>query len=429
MKKTIALNIDCKKEMGIIKPMHCINNIPNVHADSPLIKECNIPYTRLHDTGGAYGGGVYVDVPVIFRNFNADENDPASYDFAFTDDLLKHIEASGMTPYYRLGVTIENHCRIKAYNIYPPVDFNKWARICEHILAHYTEGWADGFFYKIEYAEIWNEPENNILDPMNNPCWRGTKEQFFEMYKIAARHLKNRFPNIKIGGYGSSGFYSAIGKNANPWANVKGRYDNFVIFFTDFLQYISDKETYAPLDFFSWHSYGSVDDNIQFAEFCRKTLDKYGFNKTESHLNEWNPGIMQRGLLKDASDICANMIELQKSSTDMAMYYAAETRMTYCGLFDPLGNPHYAYYVFRAFGELYGGIQTACQGQENGIYALAAVKDGKNYILVTNNTSRKKSVKLNVTAKRARVIGKKIAFKEKEFNGYIGAYEVWLIEF
>ena len=49
----------------------------------------------------------------------------------------------------------------------PPKDYAKWARICEHIITHYTEGWADGFNYKITYWEIWNEPENIQM-------WQGT---------------------------------------------------------------------------------------------------------------------------------------------------------------------------------------------------------------------------------------------------------------
>ncbi len=50
---------------------------------------------------------------------------------------------SGVMPYYRLGVTIENYVDIKVYRIYPPKDYAKRARICEHIITHYNEGRAD----------------------------------------------------------------------------------------------------------------------------------------------------------------------------------------------------------------------------------------------------------------------------------------------
>ena len=102
--------------------------------------EANNEGTRLHEVGGSYGGWVYVDIPNMFRDFDVDETDPASYDFAFTDALMAEIVKAGCEPYYRLGVTIENYPYIRAYRISPPKDFAKWARICEHIVRHYING-------------------------------------------------------------------------------------------------------------------------------------------------------------------------------------------------------------------------------------------------------------------------------------------------
>lgn len=53
------------------------------------LSEANIPYSRLHDVGGWFGKNMFVDIPNVFRDFDADENDPASYDFAFTDILTE----------------------------------------------------------------------------------------------------------------------------------------------------------------------------------------------------------------------------------------------------------------------------------------------------------------------------------------------------
>lgn len=151
------MNIDFLKPIGKIKPMHAINNAPIMGADDRMfhyIAEGGFPLLRLHDTGGSYGNGTFVDIANIFRNFEADENDPKSYDFAFTDWLLNKINEQKAKFFYRLGATIENHQKIKAYNIFPPKDKLKWAKICEKIIAHYNEGWADGFEFGIEYWEI-----------------------------------------------------------------------------------------------------------------------------------------------------------------------------------------------------------------------------------------------------------------------------------
>ena len=200
----VEIHVDFAKDVRPVKPMHAVGQPPILGVRSfklfRHLKEAGVPYSRLHDVG------VYrphmVDIPNIFRNFDADENDPASYDFYYTDRLLEALLANNVEPWFRLGVSIENHCKEKAYNIYPPKDYAKWARICEHVISHYTEGWANGFKWKITYWEIWNEPDNR-KDPIENQQWRGEFPQFCELYAVASRHLKAKFPHLKIGGYGS----------------------------------------------------------------------------------------------------------------------------------------------------------------------------------------------------------------------------------
>ena len=87
-------------------------------------------------------------------------------------------------------MTIENYVDIRRYRIDPPKDFGKWARICEHVIRHYNEGWADGFHYGITYWEIWNEPDNGPT-VARNQMWTGTAEQYYELYDVTARHLKS----------------------------------------------------------------------------------------------------------------------------------------------------------------------------------------------------------------------------------------------
>jgi hypothetical protein len=204
----VNIKVDTNKKIKNIKPMHAVGQPPFgggfLKFDfSPIehLKNANIPYSRLHDVNGAFGGNRFVDIPNIFRDFDADENDPASYDFAFTDVLIEAMYSYEVKPIFRLGVTIENQCNIKSYTIDPPKDFSKWARICEHIIRHYNEGWADGYTYGIEYWEIWNEPDNPKM-------WTGSFDEFYDLYVTTARHLKSCFPNLKIGGYSSSGFYT-----------------------------------------------------------------------------------------------------------------------------------------------------------------------------------------------------------------------------
>lgn len=96
---------DFSKRIGIIKALHGVNNAPyssigggKQPAIQKMFSEAHIPYCRLHDTNGSYGGTYFVDVPNIFRNFDADENDPASYDFYYTDEYIAAIQKTAARP-------------------------------------------------------------------------------------------------------------------------------------------------------------------------------------------------------------------------------------------------------------------------------------------------------------------------------------------
>ncbi|MBQ8606511.1 MAG: hypothetical protein IJ408_07205 [Clostridia bacterium] len=412
---TASVSVDFSKTVGKIKRMHAVGQPPFKGGFCSLditpmqiLKDANIPYSRLHDVGGAFGSNRYVDIPNIFRDFDADENDPASYDFAFTDELLKGLVQYGVKPYFRLGVTIENQSVIKAYRIHPPKDYGKWARICEHIIRHYNEGWADGFRFGIEYWEIWNEPENRD-DPKLNQMWTGTAEQYYELYDVAAKHLKKCFGDkIKVGGYASCGLYAIfsdpekyglpVEKRGEYYSSPKQLYR--LEFFFGFLDYI--KAHNSPIDFFSWHTYGTVDTVSVEADFIEKTLKEYGYGDIETHLNEWNLS-HDRNKNLSSSYACANvmamMLEMQHKSTDMLMYYDARYAAVsaYAGFYDLATlDLSCVYYDFKAFGELYSlGNEAQSKCEKDGVYTVAAT-DGEKCALILSNIKEDVTVKTDI---------------------------------
>lgn len=410
-KPSYTVNIDLNSPRGRIKPMHAVNRAPVVPVDRGAVnlfdklREARVPFARLHDVGGPFGGGRYVDIANVFPDFDADETDPASYDFAFTDVLLNEFHKRGIEPFYRFGSTIENNHRIKAYNIYPPADFHKWARICEHIVRHYNEGWADGFQMGIRYLEIWNEPDNEP-EIADNPMWKGTKEQFFELYDVASKHLKTCFPELRVGGYGSCGFYALSDADFSETAHSSTRTGYFIEFFLDFLAYA--REHGCVLDFFSWHSYADVHANVASAAYVKKKLSEYGYGTCEVFLNEWNPGIALRGTVRDAANILDMMCRMQNTETDMCMYYDAQMISAYCGIFDPVKHDVFpAYYAFYLFGKLYAlGSQAASEvcaagaadpNAETAVTALAAADDAACGVVLVNRTASEQRVVLTFT--------------------------------
>lgn len=412
----IKVNVDFNKVIGKIKPMHAGGQPPFKGGFLTLdfspfqcLTDANIPYSRLHDVGGAFGAGKYVDIPNIFRNFDADELDPDSYDFAFTDVLIENLYKYNITPIFRLGVTIENQAHIKAYHIYPPKDYAKWARICEHIIRHYNEGWANGFEYGIEYWEIWNEPDNG--EPGRNQMWIGTNEQFYELYDVAAKHLKECFKEkIKIGGYGCSGLYGLYYHPEKYGVNVPKRDpdERYVRdthrleFFNGFLEYI--KKNDSPIDFFSWHSYANIEKTYIIGEYIARRLNECGYGDIELHLNEWNAAHEARlhGTSYASAANAAMMLRMHESETYMLCYYDTRlTASTYGGFFAPLTfEPVSTYYAFAAFGKLYKlGNQadiTVDSDNAEGFYSLAATDGERHAVYLVNFSEEKRNITTNL---------------------------------
>ena len=392
----MKIELNLNEKIGKIKRMNATGQAPigggvgfGAYNHFHYLSDVSVPYVRLHDVGGIYGGGRFVDVPNIFRDFDADENDPKNYDFAFTDTYLAALDRNGLKPYYRLGVTIENHAEVKNYRIDPPKDYEKWARICEHIIAHYNEGWADGFHYGIEYWEIWNEPDDGLRI---SQMWNGTAEDYYRLYDVAAKHLKAKFPNIKIGGYAAIGFYVAVETEEEKKAAGDGlvRLNYFVDFFHGFMKYI--KEHKSPIDFFSWHSYSAPGKLLKEVRWTCEQLKAYGYGHVETHINEWNPpSRVDRDKAIHAADVAAIMLGCQNTDLDMLMIYDARIDgSTYSALFVPSVNMptcSHAYYTFAAFSKLYKlGTQVGLKCDTDGVYALAAT-DGKKCALMISNIS------------------------------------------
>ncbi|MCR5041915.1 MAG: hypothetical protein K6C36_07470 [Clostridia bacterium] len=361
-----------------IRPLNGVNGGPVTHNfrndASGLFSDANIPYCRLHDTEGSLGRGKFVDVRNIFPIWGLDENDPASYDFEYTDEYMRRIVECGAQPFYRLGETID-HGYFKAH-VRPPEDAAKWARICANIVRHYNEGWANGFRYGIQYWEIWNEPENP-------PMWTGTREEFFELYRETSGLLKSEFPDIKVGGYASCGVYGAFDENANEFLK------NLIDWIDEFLAFVKDNS--LPLDFFSWHIYSHEPAEVAaHARYCREKLDAAGFSGTEAILDEWNWSgddmfEKMRGMT-GASFAADVMCRLQNADdVDAACYYDAQPEQAFGGLFlRHTGTPSRTYYAVKAFGRLLGlGTQAELEA-ETDLTVAAAFGAGGRGVVVAN---------------------------------------------
>lgn len=400
------VKVDFTKETGPVKPVNGVGQPPMVGqlgnwSMMHYLKEAGIPYSRLHDVGGWLGGGLYVDIPNLFPDFDADENDPKNYRFAYTDSLMKALVDNGVEPFFRLGVTIENFVERGFPPVYslPPKDFAKWARIAEHVIRHYTEGWANGFRMKVEYWEIWNEPDS-APEAEKNPLWRGDWESYIRFYGTVAPYLKGKFPHLKIGGYGSCGYYAAVGSDRIPAAHSSPRTQYFLECSHKFLAAVRDNKW--PLDFFSFHSYSDPKEVMLQVRFADEHLNEYGFtaDKCERIFDEWLPYVSHNNLgsARHSSGIAAELVDLQNSCVAVACIYDARCGLgDYSPLFNPLTyKPHKAYWAFVAFNELRKAGRAVAASSDDPEVRVAAATGNSRAVMIVNEIGAERPLRLDL---------------------------------
>ncbi len=389
-----VIRVDFDSIVDEMRPVHNIGRMPEYEVNSEinrLFTEANMTSCRTHDIQAT-------DIHNIFSDFSKDVNDENAYDFTECDRVIASIVDTGMEPFFRLGISWSNPVTDHDH-LTPPADYTKWSQICEHIILHYNEGWANGFHYGIQYWEIWNEPENSD-DIADNHFWIGSDEEFFRLYDVAAKYLKNRFPELKIGGYGSCGFYALTKTNAiNNGATPRNQY--FIVYYQNFLNYIQAHG--SPMDFFTWHSYTTTGKNAMYIPYVKETLAEAGYGDAEIICDEWNYNPMENDKIdrRYGANQTSMLIMFQNEGLDMAHYYNGDDEGSlWTGLFVNGRQPSSAYYGFWAFGQLYKlGSQAEIKNLRlaDDLYAVAATGEDGQALLISN-VSEKRDRKLKIDA-------------------------------
>ncbi len=381
-----VVTADFSARCGKIKPICAINGGPLLGGAilsqdfTEEYREMNIPFVRVAGRAGEFGFNQRIDVHCIFPDFSADETLAESYNFLPTDKYLLAIRECGASIFFRLGESAEP-CGRNLYAL-PPADKEKWAKVCEHILMHYNEGWADGFKLGIKYVEIWSSPDTD-------EGFLGDSSEFFELYRITANRLRERFPKIKLGGYSSGGFASLNRIGAGE------REVGYVDFMQKFLSYVGSAAGKSPLDFFTWECRASTPEELAVhARYARSYLDSAGFKRTKSIISSFNiaekfntPPVLS---YEYPAELAAALVLAQREGVEMVIYSSAEPGARDSALFgvDEVINHHRyaAFGVMRAIGTLYRlGTAVYTTGDYRGeLYTLGALgADGAALLVVT----------------------------------------------
>lgn len=262
-------------------------------------------------TAHKYDGFEYVRFHGLFHDdmfvYREDEQGRPIYNFQYIDDVFDRMLADGVRPFVELSFSPSQMATVKNTTFWwqangsPPSDYNKWAALVhatvEHCVARYgideVRRW---------YFEVWNEPN------LTNGFFRGTQQQYFDLYKITAQTIKSIDQQLRVGGPATSNFH--IDQTALQAAQTTGRpFDPLSIpwepiWIEDFLSYCHLNN--LPVDFVSTHPYPqdfaiedsgtnkrmylrrSINATRDDLRTLRKLIDESPYPHAEVQLTEWN---------------------------------------------------------------------------------------------------------------------------------------------
>lgn len=303
----------------------------------------------------------------LFPDWSADPNDPASYNFAITDEWVEAVHAIGAEVMFTVASSIPK-------NKLPAEDIEVYGRVVEHIVRHYSQGWADGPAKPIRIYEFGDQPD---FGPLH---FAGRPEEFFAMYRAFCEAVQRVDPSLTVGG-------PAIAFPLEADAPYREGFLAFV------------REHDLPLDFFSflWFTDGSRDplDYRYVARELRTLLDDHGFTDTDLTLSYWNylavPSSSAPAAEKGAFQ-AATAIYLQDTVIDHAFFFRADSgRDPHYGFVDPGGvgdvdgNPDERSRALAVAGRALTGRRLAVSGGDESGLACAAGRNGDTVrVLVAN---------------------------------------------
>ncbi len=206
------------------------------------------------------------------------------YSWVILDRIFDTFHAAGVKPLVEIGFmpeALSTHPEPYRHNFpqgtiftgwaYPPKDYRKWAELVFQFVHHLRGRYGDAEV-KTWLWELWNEPDIEY--------WKGTPEEYFQLYDFTAGAVLRAFPEARMGGPDSTG-------PANP------KSAEFLRLFLEHCahqrNYVSGK-TGSRLDFIAFHPKGSpkwLGDHVQMGVAHQLSAIEQGF-KIVGSFPEWS---------------------------------------------------------------------------------------------------------------------------------------------
>jgi len=365
-----AVHVDAAAVSGL-RPLNGVGGVPSPVTGfpqfpdmTPVWKEAGVTLVRSFDWVSRLDTR---DNPTsLFPEWDADPDDPASYNFTATDEWVDAVHAIGAEVVFTIASSIPS-------NKLPAHDLEVYGRVVEHIVRHYVQGWADGPSTSIRRWEFGDQPD---LGPLH---FDGRPEEFAEMYAAFCAAVQRVDDSLIIGG-------PALAFPLNADAAYREGFLSFV------------RERRLPLDFFSflWFTDSTRDpQNFGYvADDLRRLLDEYGFTATELWLCYWNylsiPTSSAPSDEKGAFQ-AATTIALQDTAIDRAFFFRADSGLDpHYGMVDPAGisgaeGPDERTRALILAGKATSGERLAVTGGDTSGFACLASRDGDTVRLLVAN--------------------------------------------
>ncbi|MFN8254326.1 MAG: glycoside hydrolase [Bacteroidales bacterium] len=286
-------------------------------------KECGFQYCRFH--------GLFHDDMFVMRIV---EGKPI-YNWQYTDDLFDRMLALNVKPFVELGffpkdISPAATCFWWGGHGTPPSDFTAWKELVVAFVNHCISRYGKEEVRKW-YFEVWNEPNLNGF-------WNGTKEQYFEMYKITANAIKAIDPVLRVGGPATSSYHPEEGvyERLSKQKEIKSEdFDTIQCkgpWIEDFIAFCEKEK--LPVDFISSHPYPTTypfDEQKNYFEMSRPVnctfkdiswlkdvVSKSKYNNAQIELTEWSSSPSSRDYTHDYLQAAAYIVKINLDCIGLA---------------------------------------------------------------------------------------------------------------
>ncbi|WP_218827844.1 GH39 family glycosyl hydrolase [Paenibacillus rigui] len=308
-----------------------------------VVSECGFEYIRFH--------GLFHDDMFVYNEVNG----AVAHNWQYVDELFDRLLDMGIRPFVEFGFTPKDLASGEGTvfwwkgNVTPPSSYEAWTELIYQSVQHWIQRYGIDEVLQW-FFEVWNEP--NL-----SPFWKGTRTQYYELYKCSVQAIKSIHPKLRVGGPATSNFVpddrfdgdrEDLSKHQTFTSPNIDDAEWRPVWVKDFLEYCSREQ--LPVDFVSCHPYPtdfaldghgngrnysrSVEATRRDLTLLKRIVQESAFPEAEIHLTEWSSSPSPRDHSHDHLPAAAYVV---KANLDAASLTDSLSYWTFTDVFEEKG--------------------------------------------------------------------------------------------